>query len=271
MISSREQAQFKDLGYLAVEHFFGDREVAALQADLERLRREGAFRNVSTEGDGKTPSQAQENLQICPLYTKSELVRALPFHPKVLDFVSKLIGEPLILHLDQVFLKPARHGAGTSWHQDNAYFKIPDPLRGTAMWIAIHDATVANGTIHVIPGLQHEELEHSRDPMSNHHIRCYPDESKQVPLELKAGGVAFFCYGTPHCTRANNTDRDRAGLALHFMNECVYGKQAGNKPIGTYLNGPKCTGGLKEYGIQVAGTWEAQVEAALSLRKAGTP
>ena len=38
-------------------------------------------------------------------------------------------------------------GIGTNWHQDNAYFKIRDPMRGTAMWIAAHDATIANGTI----------------------------------------------------------------------------------------------------------------------------
>lgn len=262
-LQNRQIQQFKTQGYLAVESFFSAREVAALQADLARLRRVGAFRNVATDGDGKTNSQQKENLQICPLYPKSELVRALPFHPQITDYVSKLIGDPLVLHLDQVFLKPARHGAGTNWHQDNAYFKIPDALMGTAMWIAIHDATIVNGTINVIPGLQHEPLEHSRDPMSNHHIRCYPDESKSVPIELKAGGVAFFCYGTPHCTRANNSDKDRAGLAIHFMNEKVYNPENKSGAIGTYLNGPRTTGGLNEYGVKVAGTWEVQVEAAL--------
>ena len=50
-------------------------------------------------------------------------------------------GPALILRLDQVFLKPPRDGMGTNWHQDNAYFKISDPLKGTAMWIAVHDAT----------------------------------------------------------------------------------------------------------------------------------
>ena len=27
----------------------------------------------------------------------------------------------------------------------------------------------------------------------------------------------FFCYGTAHCTRANTTDRERAGMAFHFL------------------------------------------------------
>lgn len=32
---------------------------------------------------------------------------------------------------------------GTHGHTDNAYFRVPDPLRGIAMWIALDDATRA--------------------------------------------------------------------------------------------------------------------------------
>ena len=43
--------------------------------------------------------------------------------------VSELIGDPYILRLDQIFVKPDRNGLGTSWHQDNAYFNIENPLK----------------------------------------------------------------------------------------------------------------------------------------------
>ena len=160
-----------------------------------------------------------------------------------------------------MFLKPGRHGAGTAWHQDNAYFKIADPLRGTAMWIAIHDATVANGTLHLIPGSHRERYEHRRDPDSDHHIRAWPPEERAEPIELEAGGVAFFCYGTAHCTRANTTARERAGMAFHFLHadyaapHLVEGDR--RRP---YLTGPRATGGRTEYGVEVAGTWEREVQ-----------
>ena len=131
---------------------------------MERFKREGLVRNVATDGDGTTHSTTKANLQLIPLFDKSDLVRALPFDAKVVEAVGQLIGEPFLLHLDQMFLKPARHGVGTAWHQDNAYFRIADPLRGTAMWIAIHDATLANGTLHLIPGSHRERYEHRRDP-----------------------------------------------------------------------------------------------------------
>jgi ectoine hydroxylase-related dioxygenase (phytanoyl-CoA dioxygenase family) len=108
--------------------------------------------------------------------------------------------------------------------------------------------------------------------MSDHHIRCYPpDESKAVACEVKAGGVVFFCYGTPHCTRGNRTDKDRAGFAYHFLHESVAGSSsqgpALTKPdrdYHPYLTGPNATGGLKEYGVKVAGTWRSEIDKALA-------
>jgi len=258
--------QFREQGYVAVPHFWNEREVAAMQAELERLKRDGLLRNVATDGDGKTTSQEKANLQLCPMWDKSDFFRAMPFAPKVVEAVSQLIGDPVLLHLDQVFLKPARHGAGTNWHQDNAYFRLSDPLKGTALWTAVHEATVANGTMQIIPGSFREEYEHSRDPHSDHHIRCYPPEARALPIELPAGGALFFAYGTAHCTKANTTDKERAGMALHFINgdvnqEAVSGFAVGKRP---YLSGPQATGGLAEHGVHVAGTWDDEVERMLS-------
>jgi phytanoyl-CoA hydroxylase len=259
-LSDAQVNQFRSQGYTTEPRFFTRHEIEGIRAELGRLRREGKFNNVATDGDGKTTSKNAANLQICPLVHVSELFRALPFQAKVLGAVSQLVGDPVVLHLDQVFLKPARHGSGTNWHQDNSYFKIADPMASTAMWIAIDDATVANGTIEVIPGMAHEVLPHERDPQSNHHIRCWPDESKAVPVELPAGGVVFFAYGIPHCTRANNTDRDRSGLAYHFLNQSQTTKQ---KPHGTLLTGPEASGGKNEYGVDVSEAWAGLVDRAI--------
>jgi ectoine hydroxylase-related dioxygenase (phytanoyl-CoA dioxygenase family) len=201
------------------------------------------------------------------MFDKSNFYRAMPFAPKVVAAVSQLIGDPVLLHLDQVFLKPGRHGTGTNWHQDNAYFKISNPLRGTALWTAVHDATIANGTIRLIPGSFRTSYEHRRDPDSDHHIRCWPPEDDAIAVELPAGGVVFFAYGVAHCTGGNTTDKERAGVALHFINgsvdqEAVSGFEPGRRP---HLTGSGSTGGLAEYGVQVAGTWDDEVARVLAL------
>jgi ectoine hydroxylase-related dioxygenase (phytanoyl-CoA dioxygenase family) len=258
MFTAEQHAQFQRDGFFCVPDFFSAAEVAVLQDEIERFKREGLLRNVSTDGDGQTHSQTKRNLQLCPTFPHSPRFKALPFDAKVVEAIRELIGDPVRLRLDQVFLKPARDGAGTSWHQDNAYFKVKDPMKGVAMWIAVHDANVANGTMHMIPGMQYEQLEHGRDPNSDHHIRCYPDESREVPCVLPAGGVVFFAYGTPHCTKGNSTSRDRAGLAYHFVHADYPTNDANGLPM-PYLSGTDAHGGVEEYGEDQRGRWQAMV------------
>ena len=127
--SDEQVQQFRTVGYLAVPEFWDAHEVRAMQIELDNLKQRGLLRNVATAGDGVTPATQSQNLQLCPMYDKSDFYRAMPFAPKVAEAVSQLIGDPVLLHLDQVFLKPGRHGSGTNWHQDNAYFNIGDPLK----------------------------------------------------------------------------------------------------------------------------------------------
>lgn len=259
--SPEQIAQFQTDGYTVFPHFFEADELKALVAELERFKRQGLGRNVVTEGDGKTHSTTKINYQIIPLNDKSNLMRALPFHPNVVRVIGQLIGEPFVRQLEQIFLKPGRTGAGTDWHTDNAYFKISDPTKGTAMWIALHDATLANGTLHVIPGSFRETHEHERDLTSDHHIHMRADEDRAVAIEIPAGGAIFFNYGTAHATKANNTDHERAGLAFHFLrSDYITSQEMSGRWGMVHVTGPETTGGEREYGVKVAGTWREEVE-----------
>ena len=91
-------------------------------------------------------------------------------------------------------------------------------MKGVAMWVAVHDASITNGTLHVIPGSFRKQYNHERDPYSDHHIRCHPPENKAVAVEVPAGGAVFFCYGCAHCTKDNTSLHERAGMAFHFLN-----------------------------------------------------
>jgi len=255
-LTPEQLSQYRTDGYTTVSDFFTKKEVAAMQTELERLKTEGLLHNVAREGDGQTESTSALNLQICPLGPKSQLFRSLGFADKVVDVIRQLIGDPIVWQLDQIFLKPGRHGKGTSWHQDNAYFHIKDRRQGVGMWTAIHTATVANGTMHVIPRGDAELLTHERDGGSNHHIKCVVDESLAVPIELPAGGVLFFNYAVPHCTKGNTTDNERAGLALHFLREDAVVKP--ESKIAT-LTGVNATNGVKEFGQDQRGEWTRQV------------
>ena len=240
-------SQYKEAGYTIVPGFFAAAEVRALRREVERWVATGLPRDVSIP-------QRKRNLQLIPLWPHSRLFRAVPFHPKVVSAVSTLLGDPVVKILDQMFYKPPGDGTGTNWHTDNAYFRIPEPSRGCAMWIAIDDATKENGTLKVVPGVFERELLHERDLDSDHHIRTHVDESAALHCELEAGGVAFFCFGTPHATGPNPTQRGRAGVGVHFVNLDHAGEamRNGHRWQHVHLTGEQASGGEREYGEPVS-------------------
>ncbi len=167
-------------------------------------------------------------------------------------------------------------GSATSWHQDNYYFEVSDPARGTGMWTAVHEATVANGTIHMVPRSFRALLPHARDLESDHDRRCYPPEADAVPIELPAGGVVFFNLAVPHATGPNATGGQRAGVAWHFLNEAhVSPELAIARPHptrgfptfaqpgqegGPFVAGSKYTAGEREYGCNMEDALAGEIE-----------
>ena len=212
-MTPEQVSQYKETGYATVPGSFAPDEVAAPKSEVDRRVEQGLTSDVSVP-------DARRNLQLIPLWPHSRLFRALPFHPKVLRAVSALLGDPVVKILDQMFYKPPHTGTGTNWHTDNAYFHLGEPLRGCATWVGIDDATRENGTLKVVPGVSDREFPHERDPESDHHIRTHiaNGRDRKVHCELEAGGVVFFCFGTPHVTGPNPTGFGRAGVGLHFIN-----------------------------------------------------
>lgn len=262
-LTAPEIAAWRAEGFVAVPDFFTPAEVALLQRAVGELQAAGKLRNVHTTGDGRTPSTTAFNLQLCPAGPHHRAIRALPYAAKVRAAVAALLGDDIVHHLDQIFLKPARHGVGTNWHTDNAYFRSREVDGGTGLWIAVHAATRANGTMTIVPGSHRREWRHERDGGSDHHITCAAevDPARALPIELPAGGVLFFNYGVVHSTGPNATDGDRAGLALHFVrrDRLVAGgfPDAAQRPLGT-----ACDGGRAVHGEDLRGAWEAMAGSA---------
>jgi ectoine hydroxylase-related dioxygenase (phytanoyl-CoA dioxygenase family) len=268
MLTEAQMDAFRRDGFLAIAEFWTPEEVAAMQTELDRLKTEGLLRNVAT-------GSAKANLQITETWKVSPVFRAAALQPKIASLLAALLeGGPVFQYFDQIFLKPGRSGAPTNWHQDNHYFKLPDPAMAVGVWTAVHPATVANGTMRFVPGAHRATMPHRRDPESDHHWRCDPDEAKAVPVELPAGGVVVFTYGAPHATGRNDTDAERAGFAMHFAHaehgrtQEVHLNRHGQpmdytpgRPGRPFILGPQATHGQREYGEDARETWSRLIGA----------
>jgi len=137
-------------------------------------------------------------------------------HPYVTGVVESLLGANPTCFGEMALIKPPFIGTEKPWHQDTAYFSITPLDAVLTGWIALDDATSANGCMHVLVG------EHTRGPRRHHHTfdcEILPDRrdsTPAVPVELPAGGAMFFSGLLPHQTPPNQSPDRRRALQFQY-------------------------------------------------------
>lgn len=130
--------------------------------------------------------------------------------------VDALLGSDPILFQEMALVKPPFVGSEKPWHQDNAYFSVAPLDAILGVWIALDDAGVENGCMHVIPGA------HREGAVRHHHgIDCEIDPAllpveRAVPVPVPAGGAMFFYGMLPHETPPNRSPERRRALQFHY-------------------------------------------------------
>lgn len=143
--------------------------------------------------------------------------------PEIVDRVSQVIGEDIILWGCQIFCKPGGDGYETPWHQDGHYWPIR-PLANCTVWIALDDSTPENGCLRVIPRSHraqqtHQHLMEDREDLvlSQRTADEAFDADEAVDVVLKAGQMSMHDVYMIHGANANRSSRRRAGVAIRYM------------------------------------------------------
>ena len=143
--------------------------------------------------------------------------------PQIIELVSQVIGDDIILWGCHVFCKPAAEGYETPWHQDGHYWPIR-PLATCTVWVALEDSRVSNGCLRVIPRSHlarqsHEHLHEERQDLTlNQRLAPHTfDQSLAVDLELRAGQMSLHDVYMIHGAQPNRSPQRRTGVALRYM------------------------------------------------------
>jgi ectoine hydroxylase-related dioxygenase (phytanoyl-CoA dioxygenase family) len=104
------------------------------------------------------------------------------------------------------------------WHQDVTDHRGPDgrysPV-ALACWIPLVDATLANGTLEVMPGMYDAPYPHQQTEDGKIFIAPYMlPEAPRETLPCPAGDVIFLDRFIPHRTLPNQTTRIRWTLVM---------------------------------------------------------
>mgnify|MGYP006104471531 CR=1 FL=1 len=240
-LSLEQIGDFRENGFLAFNDGLDAQEVEQARENLSRLVRETARhckatadanqRNLSHPGsdcfvqfeqgvDVASLSDAELELSVRKLawYCSADPVldKMSLKHARVRGVLDSLLGPDAIRFQDMALVKPPKIGSIKPWHQDNAYFSVVPLDQIVGVWIALDDATIDNGCMHVIPK---GHLDGARKHYHDRDCEIVPDRidaSLAVPIELKAGGILFFYGMLPHQTPPNTTDFRRRALQWHY-------------------------------------------------------
>jgi ectoine hydroxylase-related dioxygenase (phytanoyl-CoA dioxygenase family) len=216
-LSKEEVHRYDERGYLIPSYSLPAEQLARLRGTLDRLIRDNPdvrpekLVSAHIEGDnGEGVRGSGEFL---------ELAR----DPQIVEIVSQVIGEDVILWGCQVFCKPGGDGFETPWHQDGHYWPIR-PLANCTVWVALDDSTPENGCLRVIPGSHrdkriHPHLLEDRDDivLSQRTADDVFDPEQAADVVLRAGQMSMHDVFMIHGANPNRSPKRRAGIAIRYM------------------------------------------------------
>ena len=215
---------FRERGYVAVERFLSAQQVASAGAALADLimGRVPGFTDIEFEARFRNRPESpglderQDAVRKLMHFTTHEpRLAAVAQDPRLLPILAELLGAPPRMFQDMALLKPP-HGREKPWHQDNAYFRFPVPTPVVGVWIALDEATVANGCMHVLGGGHHQ------GPQVHIQRRdwqlCDTDILGRTitALPISPCGCIIFNVLLPHGTPPNPTPLRRRALQFHY-------------------------------------------------------
>ncbi|HZT43229.1 MAG TPA: phytanoyl-CoA dioxygenase family protein [Chthonomonadaceae bacterium] len=232
-------------GYLKFGRVIETAEVERLREALDRVMAEERTREdysslppefaYGHDRRGEDRQDVRAIHQFVNMWKVDSEYRQVIHNARITGAIRELMGvERIRLWHDQVISKPPGDNAHFSCHHDFYFWPLDRPTMITC-WLALDDATVENGCMHVIPGSHRdprfqpvdcdlsEDIHLSPAPMGPgepgslyQEVRAWMPE-KAVPVELRAGECMFHHCLNYHMTPRNTTDRQRRAFVMIYM------------------------------------------------------
>lgn len=220
---SPEQITFyRENGYLSIPNLMPLEEVEWMREIYDRLFREQAGREVGDQFDlAGTDEEGKEAVlpQILGPAKYAPELRQSQLWVNAEHVVKQLLGPEASFGDGHMIYKPARIGAETPWHQDEAYWDPGLEYESLSIWVPLQEATVDNGCMWFVPGTHTDEVHPHRSVGGDVRIHALemlepPAMSDAVACPLPPGGATFHSSRTFHYTGANRSDVDRRAYIL---------------------------------------------------------
>jgi hypothetical protein len=214
-LAASELHAYRETGYLLYGRALTD-------AGLERMREECMQAWRAEKGEFDPDKTWLENALLPNIHHHSAIVRRYYFAGPLVDVAEALIGPNIKGATSQLTFKMRGNIKPFPWHQDNGYGQL-DPYNAISCLTALDDTDPQNGCLWIIPGSQRGgQIDVGQGGSADakkamQEIRVEADESKAVPIPMRAGEALIFGCWTLHKSDGNfSKDRDRRILFLRY-------------------------------------------------------
>jgi Phytanoyl-CoA dioxygenase (PhyH) len=223
-LSDTNVDELAQLGFTSISALCPPSDLVILRTELTRL-----FAAKAGSREGKFYDMLELDATTRP--TLPTLLNASNYAPQLkrLECLKRtaiiarwLLGPDAVLNLEHAILKPARYGAPTPWHQDEAYRRESEfKYNQVSFWFPLDDATEESGCLHFVPGSNLGDVLPHRSHRNNtgvYALECIEPSGieRAVVVPVKAGDCSAHTGRTLHGAGPNHTQRPRYAYILEY-------------------------------------------------------
>lgn len=241
-LTTDEKARYERDGYIVRESIFGPDEIETLRHACEELCDQlvamsseerkidvSAFYvfevDMAKDVMIKWEPGSREVIQgVEPVAHLHPVIAEFGNHPALTEPSRELLGfEAVSLYTEKLNTKRSGVGGAFALHRDLPYWvgASDDPEGMLTVLLALDDATIENGALHVLPGshlidnlpFKESELEFERNEIDPDRM----DTSAMVAVEVPAGSAIYFGARLVHTSGPNQSASDRRALLYTYQ------------------------------------------------------
>jgi len=230
-LTDEQIERYRDQGFLVIEGFLNPEELQTWRTCTDEAVEQ---RLAATAGSKATVLESLSNqsnpddyyaqvfTQCLKLAESHSGMRELIYDERLGKTAATLAGvEGIRVWHDQALIKPP-FGNPTAWHLDNPYWSFSS-RNSISIWVALDDATLANGAMWYIPGSQKTARYDNTTIGANISdlFKLYPEWRSIDPVgcPCPAGSAVFHNGLTAHGAGANMTNKPRRAMTCAYMPE----------------------------------------------------
>ncbi|WP_168735508.1 phytanoyl-CoA dioxygenase family protein [Cohnella fermenti] len=220
-VGKEDYEHYRSQGFIAVSGILDAEEVRLSSEEIMSIifAAEPQAKVQFTRPQNELRDNGERELAVRKVYefvNGNERLREMAHHPRILAIVERILGGKAKLVQDMALLKPPTGGGEKPWHQDMAYGPLAYHNAVVGVWIALDEAGLDNGCMHVIPRSQ------MSGAVPHYAVRDWQLCDEAVPVErdvavpLAPGGALFFHGLLFHGTPNNTSLKRRRALQFHY-------------------------------------------------------